>query len=57
MANEIDLYKDLSIAERGYKLAKKENNKQGKIYWKKSIKLIKSEIRELYPDLLWENIK
>jgi hypothetical protein len=54
MSNEIDLYKDLEVAERKYQNSVDADDKKSKKYWKKAIKTITNEIKEKYPDLSLE---
>ncbi len=57
MSNEIDLYQDLEIAEKGLELCK-EKAKEKRVdikfckFWKDEIKNITKEIKEQYPDLV-----
>jgi len=51
MANEIDLYQDLEIAERHLKKCEKAKMKSGIKFWKGQIKETTKEIKEQYPEL------
>lgn len=51
MANEIDLYTDLKIAERNLKRAIRDKDKAEIKIWKREIRNTKKEAHELYPDL------
>ena len=50
MANEIDLYNDLSIIEKNIKNAKTVSEKW---IWKREYRRIVKEIKTLYPELKW----
>ena len=57
MANEIDLYRDLKVAELGYKLAKKRKDKAAISFWIDAIKYEVNEIKQQYPDLILEELE
>jgi len=51
MANEIDLYKDLTQAEKLFKIAKKNKDILMAKSWKKECENIRKKIIIKYPDL------
>ncbi len=53
VASEIDLFKDLKIAEKCLKIS---IDKEEKRYWKHQVSWITKEIKKDYPDLVWNMI-